>query len=132
MNHLTPRIAHRLRSRAALFWRKKCDHGEAYLRVGVILNAMFPEGLLIKGEQKFNELGLFVRMLDNMLKGANLRFKNGRQAARDGKISQTLDDLGVLSFLWGELIEMNTKKPSKKKSLRKLKELYRSNINHRP
>lgn len=131
MNHLTLRIAHRLRSRAALFKRKNHDYGEVCLRVGVILNAMFPEGLLIKGEQKFSEIGLLVRMLDKMLTGTNLRFKIGRQAAKDGKISQTLDDLGIYSLTWADLIEHKAKKPSKKKSLRKLKELYRGKTNHR-
>ena len=131
MNQSTPRVAQRLRSRAALFKHKNRDYGEAYLRVGEILNALFPEGLLIKGEQKFSELGLLVRMLDKMFKGANLRFKNGRQAAKDGKTSDTLDDLGIYSLMWADLVEHNAKRPSKRKSLRKLKELYRSKTNHR-
>lgn len=131
MNHSTPRVARRLRSRATLFKHKNRDYGEACLGAGVILNAMFPEGLLIKGEQKFSELGLLVRMLDKMLKGTNLRFKNGRQAAKGGKSSDTLDDLGVYSFMWADLVEHNAKKPSKKKRLRKLKELYRSKTKHR-
>ena len=131
MNLTFPRVAQRLRSRATLFKHKNRDYGEAYLRVGVILNVMFPEGLLIKGEQKFSEIGLLVRMLDKMLKGTNLRFKNGRQAVKDGKSSDTLDDLGVYSFLWADLVEHNAKKPSKKKILRKLKELYRGKTNQR-
>jgi hypothetical protein len=76
-------------------------------------------------------MGLLVRMLDKMLKGANLRFKNGRQAAKDGKTSDTLDDLGIYSLMWADLVEHNAKRPSKRKSLRKLKELYRSKTNHR-
>lgn len=131
MNHSTPRVAQRLRSRATLFKHKNRDYGEAYLSVGVILNAMFPEGLLIKGEQKFSEMGLLVSMLDKMLKGTNLRFKNGRQRVNEGTTYHTLDDLGILSFMWADLVEHNAKKPSKKKSLRKLKELYRSKTNHR-
>lgn len=131
MNHSTPKVAQRLRSRATLFRHKNRAYGEAYLRVGEILHALFPQGLLIKGEQKFSEMGLLVRMLDKILKGTNLRFKNGRQRVTEGKTYHTLDDLGILSFMWADLVEHNTKKPSKKKSLRKLKELYRSKTNQR-
>jgi len=131
MNHSTPRVAQRLRSRASLLKHKNRDHGEAYLKIGEILHALFPEGLLIKGEQKFCEMGLLVRMLDKILQGTNIRLKNCKQGANGAKTQRTLDDLGIYSFMWADLIERNGKRPSKKKSLRKLKDLYRSKTVHR-
>ena len=125
MNHSTTRIVQRLRTTAALFKRKTHDCADAYLRVGEILNVIFPEGVLIKGEQKFSEIGLLVRILDKILHGATLRFKNSKRGVRGKATEDTLESLGVSSFIWADLIEHNAKKPSKKKSLRKLKELHR-------
>ncbi len=128
MNLTIPRVTQRLRSTATRFKKKNRAHGEEYLKIGKILNAMFPEGLQIKGEHKFSEIVMLVSMLDKVLRGTNLRFKNSRQRVKDERVQGTLDDLGVLSFMWAELIENNKKNPSKKKSLRKLKELYRHKI----
>lgn len=128
MNLTIPRVAQRLRSRATLFKKKNRARGEEHLKVGKILNAMLPEGLQIKGEHKFSEIVILVRMLDKVLRGTNLRFKNSRQRVKDERVQDTLDDLGVYSFMWADLIENNAKKPSKRKSLRKLKELHRHKI----
>jgi hypothetical protein len=128
MNLTTRRVARRLRSRATLFKKTNQAHGEEHLKVGKILNAMFPEGLQIKGEQKFSETVMLVSMLDKVLRGTNLRFKNSRQRIKDERVQDTLDDLGILSFMWAELIKNNAKKPSKRKSQRKLKELHRHKI----
>ncbi len=125
MNLTIPRVAQKLRSRATLFKKTNRACGEEHLKVGKILNAMFPEGVQIKGEHKFSEIVILVRMLDKMLKGTNLRFKNSRQRVKDERVQDILENLGVLSFMWADLIENNTKKPSKRKSLRKLKELHR-------
>ncbi len=62
MNLTIPRVARRLRSRATLFTKKKRTNGDEHLKVGKILNAMFPEGLQIKGEHKFSEIAILVRM----------------------------------------------------------------------
>lgn len=123
MNIPTLRVAQRLRNRASLFKSKNRDYGEAYLKTGEILDRIFPNGLLIKGKQKFREIGLLVRMLDKILRGTNLRFNNSRQQVKDEKSQDTLDDLGVYSFIWAELIERGSKKPSKKLSRKRLKDL---------
>lgn len=128
MNLTILRVARRLRSRATLFKKTNRAHGEEHLKVGKILNAMFPEGLQIKGEHKLSEIVMLVSMLNKVLRGTHLRFKNSRQRVKDERVQGTLDDLGVLSFMWAELIENNAKKPSKRKSRRKLKELYRHKI----
>lgn len=125
MNHFTTRVAQRLRTRATLFKRQNHDYAQAYIRVGEILNGIFPEGIFIKGQQKFSEIGLLVRMLDEILQGALLRFQNSKRRVKGTTTQDTLENLGVLSFMWAELIDNNTKKSSKRKSLRKLKELYR-------
>lgn len=125
MNLSVPRVARRLRSRATRCKKKHRAHGEKLPKVGKILNAVFPEGLQIKGEHKFSEIVILVRIFDKVLRGTNLRFKNGRQGVKNERVQDTLDDLGVLSFTWAELIENNAKKPSKRISLRKLKELKR-------
>ncbi len=125
MNLSVPRVARRLRSRATRCKKKHRAHGEKLPKVGKILNAVFPEGLQIKGEHKFSEIVILVRILDKVLRGTNLRFKNGRQRVKNERVQDTLEDLGVLSFTWAELIENNAKKPSKRISLRKLKELKR-------
>lgn len=124
MNLTIPRVAQRLRSRATLFKKKNRACGEEHLKVGKILNTMFPEGLQIGGEQKFGEIVLLVGMLEKVLRGTNWRFKNSRQRVKDERVQDALDDLGVYSFMWADLVEHNAKRPSKKKSLRKLKELH--------
>ncbi len=95
------------------------------LRVGKILNVIFPKGIFIGGEQKFSEIGLLVAIIEKILAAANLRFREKEKAmpARD-----TLENVGVNSLVWADLIKHNAKKPSKKKSRRKLKELYRRKI----
>ena len=128
MNDSTTRIVQRLRTRATLFKRKTHDCAEAYLRVGEILNVIFPEGMLIKGQQKFSEIGLLVRILDKILHGATLRFQDSKRRVKGKTTRSTLENLGISSFMWADLIENNTKKPSKRKSLRKLKELHRHKI----
>jgi len=128
MNHSTARVTQRLRNRAALFSRQNHDCAKAYLRAGEILNVIFPEGILIKGQQRFSEIGFLVRMLDEILQAALLRFQISKRRVKGGPTQETLENLGVLSFMWAELIENNAKKPSKRKSRRKLKELYRHKI----
>ncbi len=125
MNNSTLRVAQRLRNRATLFRNKNRDYGEAYVKVGEILDRIFPDGVVIKGKQKFSEMGLLVRMLDNVLRGTNLRLKNNQRRVKDKKSQDTFDDLGVYSFMWADLVEYNSKKPSKKLGRRKLKELYK-------
>jgi len=128
MNHSTTRVVQRLRTKARLFKRQNHDYAEAYLKVGEILNGIFPEGIFIKGQQTFSEIGLLVRMLDEILQAALLRFQNSKRRVKGTTTQDTLENLGVLSFMWAELIENHTKRPSKRKSLRKLKELYRHKI----
>jgi len=128
MNHSTTRVVQRLRTKARLFKRQNHDYAEAYLKVGEILNGIFPEGIFIKGQQTFSEIGLLVRMLDEILQAALLRFQNSKRRVKGTTTQDTLENLGVLSFMWAELIENHTKKSSKRKSLRKLKKLYRHKI----
>ncbi len=131
MNLSVPRVARRLRSRATRCKKKHRAQGEKLPKVVKILIAVCPEGLQIKGEHKFSEIVILVRILDKVLRGTNLRFKNGRQRVKNERVQDTLDDLGVLSFTWAELIENNAKKPSKRISLRKLKELKRHRIENK-
>ncbi len=96
--------------------------------MGEIINGILPEGILIKGQQKFSEIGLLVLMLVEILQAALVRFQNSKRKVKGRTTQDTLQNLGVLSFIWAELIENNAKKPSKRKSRRKLKELYRNKI----
>lgn len=94
--------------------RNKCR------RIGQFLSVVFPEGISVKDEGKFCEMYLLVHTLDKVFETATFRFQEKPKCDR---ARDTLRELGACSVMWAELIQNNTKKSSKRKSLRKLKEL---------
>ena len=91
-------------------------------RIGNVLSAIFPKGIFMDDADKFREIYLFMRILEKIFHSADLRFQRApkRTTGRD-----TLSEIGAYSLLWAELIQNNTKRPSKRKSFPKLKRLNR-------
>lgn len=80
------------------FRRKNSNYGNSWLLTGQTLALWFPNGIKIDSTRKFIMYGLIVRMLDKILRAANLEL--GGEADRVGETShETFGDLGVYGFM---------------------------------
>jgi hypothetical protein len=85
---------------AAKFRDKNANYGNSWLLSGETLALWFPQGLHIKTVRQQIMHGLVVRMLDKLLRAANLELA-GEQDKVGEKASETFFDLGVYAFMAG-------------------------------
>ena len=79
---------------------KNQNYGNSWLLSGETLHMWFPKGLVLDNERKQIMHGLVVRMLDKLLRAANLELTATQDLVGE-KASETFFDLGVYAFMAG-------------------------------
>lgn len=80
--------------------KKNSNYGNSWLLTGQTLALWYPKGLMIDTPRKFIALGLVVRMLDKILRYANLELTVEKDKVGE-KSSESAFDLGVYGFMAG-------------------------------
>jgi len=85
---------------AAKFENKNDNYGNSWLLTGQTLNLWFPAGLTLSTARRQIIHGLLTRMLDKLIRAANLELA-GAQDKVGERASETFFDLGVYAFMAG-------------------------------
>lgn len=62
---------------AATYRQRNAIYGDNYLKFGHVMAAMFPEGLVMRGADEFNKLGVFIQVLSKVTRYAEQLEKGG-------------------------------------------------------
>lgn len=90
----TNRIVRRIKELAELFEKKNADYGDSWRMSGLILYLILGP-VCLDTPYKQMAYGVFTRMLDKVVRAANLIFCATERQVQDEKPSRTLEDLGV-------------------------------------
>jgi len=80
--------------------KKNANYGNSWLLTGQTLALWFPQGIKLDTPRKFIAMGLVVRMLDKILRYANLELTAETDKVGE-KPSESAFDLGVYGFMAG-------------------------------
>jgi hypothetical protein len=86
---------------AEKFRSKNAEHGDAYLKVGVILNQLFPEGITLKTINEFNKFTTLIQILYKVTRMCNTCF-NEKELIHDSEFDSP-NDLGIYAHIFGEI-----------------------------
>jgi hypothetical protein len=86
-----------------LFVKKNRDYGNSYIVAGQTLQLWFPEGVVLDTQLKITFFQILVRMIDKILRTANLILKGVEPEVAEEKAYQTIADNGVYSFMMAEI-----------------------------
>lgn len=87
------------------FVEKNQDYGNSYIVAAQTLELWFPEGVMLDTPLKTTYYQLLVRMLDKLLRTANLVLRQGEEKVKDEKAYVTIADNGVYSFMAAEVLK---------------------------
>lgn len=87
------------------FVDKNKDYGNSYIVAAQTLELWFPEGVYLDTPLKTAFYQLLTRMLDKLLRTANLVLRAEKEQVADEKAYQTLADNGVYSFMAAEILQ---------------------------
>jgi hypothetical protein len=90
-----------LETSADLFKTKNAEHGDAYLKIGYVLESMFPEGLTLKTHHDFNKFTTLVQMLYKITRMCNTCF--GDKETIHDSVFDSPRDLSVYGAIFGEI-----------------------------
>ncbi len=85
------------------FIQKNQDYGCSYIVAARTIEMWFPEGLNLDSSLKITFFQLLTRMLDKMIRTANLVLRGKDPEVDDEKAYQTMADNGVYSFMTAEI-----------------------------
>jgi len=83
---------------------KNADYGDSHILSGQTLNLWFPDGVPLDTPLKHAFYGLLTRMLDKLIRTANLVLRERTEQVQDEKAYQTIGDNGLYSFMAAELL----------------------------
>lgn len=101
----TQKVIENIETRKKTFESKNADYGESYVKSGMILESIFPDGIQLKTWRDHCSYQIVIRKLDKILRYLNLRFVAKDQKVKSEKISDTLGDDAIYSFMLAELEE---------------------------
>ena len=78
--------------------KKNANYGTAWLLTGETMSLWFPKGITVDTPRKFIMLGLTIRMLDKIIRAANLELA-GEEDKVGEKSLESYGDLGVYGFM---------------------------------
>lgn len=90
-----------LETSADLFKTKNAEHGDAYLKIGYVLESMFPNGLTLKTHHDFNKFTTLVQMLYKITRMCNTCF--GEKETIHDSVFDSPRDLSVYGAIFGEI-----------------------------
>lgn len=95
------KVGDQLRAMADLYDERNKLYKDNYMKFGRIMDALFPDGLMIKGVKDWNRLGMFVQVMS----------KQTRYAAQwdEGGHADSMDDTSVYAQMLREVDEMEEK-----------------------
>jgi hypothetical protein len=85
---------------AAKYENKNANYGNSWLLTGRTWSLWFPDGLTLNTVRRQIMHGLITRMLDKLIRAANLELGGGEDKVGE-KASETFFDLGVYGFMAG-------------------------------
>jgi len=90
------------KSRLELFKKKNSNYGSAWIKSGDILNYMVDhKKIILNDEDDINVIELFGRILEKMIRFANLRFVGETDKVGETTM-ETMGDIGVIAFMISE------------------------------
>lgn len=96
-------VVEKLREWTATYKAKNENYGNSWLLTGQILALIFPQGVMLDTPRKFIVIGMVTRMLDKILRYANLEL-TAEQDKVGEKSSESAFDLGVYGFMSGTAV----------------------------
>jgi hypothetical protein len=86
------------------FQHKNENYGDSWQIAGETLNLWFPDGFTLDTLRKQQMHGLIVRMLDKLLRGANLELTGELDKVGEAS-ADTFCDLGIYAFMAGSIAQ---------------------------
>ena len=88
-----------------LFAGKNADYGDAYVKFGKVMMAVFPDGLTLKDESDWVLMGLFVQWVEKCLRVGNLTWCAGAGSEHSTlhnfeSIEDTCNDMSVYAQIF--------------------------------
>ena len=106
-----------LETAADLFKTKNAEHGDAYLKIGYMLEQAFPDGVTLKTHHDFNKFTTLVQMFYKITRLCNTCF--GEKETIHDSVFDSPRDLSVYGSIFGE-IQIKELKDKVKKDAGKL------------
>lgn len=96
-------VLEKLKEWTGTYQAKNENYGNSWLLTGQILSLAFPKGVTLDTTRKFIVIGMVTRMLDKILRYANLELTAERDKVGE-KSSESAFDLGVYGFMSGTAV----------------------------
>lgn len=96
--HLSATVTGIMRKWGDTYEKKNANYGASWLLTGETMSLWFPKGITIDTPRKFIMFGLTVRMLDKIMRAANLELA-GEEDKVGEQSSESYGDLGVYGFM---------------------------------
>jgi hypothetical protein len=96
-------VIRKLEEWTATYKAKNENYGNSWLLTGQILSLAFPQGVVLDTTRKFIVIGMVTRMLDKILRYANLELTAETDKVGE-KSSESAFDLGVYGFMSGTAV----------------------------
>jgi hypothetical protein len=90
-----------LETSSELFKTKNAEHGDAYLKIGYMLENAFPDGVTLKTHHDFNKFTTLVQMFYKITRMCNTCF--GEKDTIHDSIFDSPRDLSVYGAIFGEI-----------------------------
>lgn len=84
-----------LRDAAKIYEERNKLYGDNYKQFGKWANELFPNGLVVSGEEEWNRLGIFVQIMSKLSRYAQNFNRGGHE--------DSLDDMAVYAMMLKEL-----------------------------
>lgn len=76
---------------------KNAAYGDAYVKFGLILEILFPGGVVFKTAQDYVNFGLYSQWIEKVIRVGNLTFGNGKKNFES--VVDSCDDMAIVAMM---------------------------------